>query len=98
MDEADRLHAVGHRRLPPAGKYQPRPHALPARSPGAKTDDRATGAAGNDVAKGVSGDSQAPGQRQRPGIAGLSRALKNVPAAVELLPGTLSVKALPDRR
>src|ERR1700730_6748009 len=96
LDEADRVHAAGYRRLFAAGKYQSRYHALPPGTHRGAIDDSADCPAGDHVAQGISRDSLATRQRQRPGIAGVSRASEDVSAAVEFVQAALPGQARPD--
>src|SRR5260370_28879228 len=96
MDEADRVHAAGYRRVSAAGKYQSRAHAFPTRALGAAIDDSADRPAGDHVPKGIPGDSLAARQWQRAGVAGISRATQNVPAALEFVQGPLFGKTWSD--
>src|SRR5712692_2817136 len=90
LDEADRIHAAGYRRVSAAGKYQPGFDAVPASARCAKTDDSATGFAGDHVAEGVSGHSQETRKWQRAGVARISNAVEDVPADLEFVPDELS--------
>src|SRR5882762_6466498 len=98
MDEVDGLYAFGYRRLPAAGKYQPRDDAFSACPYHPTFDDSADRATRDHVAQGISGDSVAIGQRQRPGIAGISRAAEDVPADLEFVQAALPRQAWPDAR
>src|SRR6266404_1201703 len=98
MDEVDGLHASGYRRLPAAGKYQPRDDPFSARTYHPTFDDSTDRAAGDHVSQGISGDSVAIGQRQRPGIARVSRTAEDVPANLEFVQAALPRQAWPDAR
>src|SRR5712671_661649 len=98
MDEVDGLHAFGYRRLPAAGKYQSRDDPFSACAYHPTFDDSTDRAAGNHVAQGISGDSVAIGQRQRPGITGISRAAEDVPADLEFIQAALPRQTWPDAR
>src|SRR5712672_4689797 len=98
MDEVDGLYAFGYRRIPAAGKYQSRDDPFSARAYHPTFDDSADRAAGDHVAQGISGDSVAIGQRQRPGIARISRAAEDVPADLEFVQAALPRQARPYAR
>src|SRR6266403_1416276 len=98
MDEVDGLHASGYRRLPAAGKYQPRDDAFSACAHPPTFDDSADRAAGNHVAQGISGDPVAIGQRKRAGITRVSRAAEDVPADLEFVQAALPRQARPYAR
>src|SRR5271170_3478636 len=96
VDEANRLHAAGYRRLFAGGKYQSRAYAFSPRAPGAEIDDPAGGTARDDVAEGVSSDSRAARQRQRTRVTRISHAIADVSAALEFLSRTLFGQARPN--
>src|SRR6267154_1243082 len=98
MDEVDGLHAFGYRRIPAAGKYQPRDDPFSACAYHPTSNDSADRAAGDHVAQGISGDPAATGQRQRPGITRISRAAEDVPTDLEFVQAALSGKARPYAR